>query len=115
MQAENYIQFNKEVTNINWSLENDSVKITCKDDSTFEIQFVILTIPLGVLKTSHRTLFTPSLPENNINSIESLQFGTVNKIVMEFDPPFWKSKFSGISLIWTDQGLSKIKGKEYEW
>ena len=34
-------------------------------------------------------LFSPPLPSKNIAAIESIDFGTIDKIVLEFEHPFW--------------------------
>lgn len=108
MGVEKYIQFNKNVTNIDWGSPRN-VQITCEDKTVYNAHHVIVTIPLGVLKETHTTLFTPQLPFSNSNSIKNLHFGTVNKIIMEFNVPFWNEEFSGFTLIWTDVGLAKFE------
>lgn len=67
-----------------------------------ECNHVIVTVSLGVLKRNLASLFTPPLPEAKRELINSLGFGTVNKIVLQFDMPFWNSDH-GIKLVWTSQ------------
>lgn len=82
------------MTHIDWS-KNSSVSVKTRDNSTFEAKHVIVTVSLGVLKANHKTMFTPPLPSINVNSIEGLPFGTLNKIVLEFEKPFWTDDWSG--------------------
>ena len=66
----------------------------------------IFTVSLGVLKASHKTLFHPTLPDQKVNSanrkgfakakvtlqveaIEKLGFGVMDKIFLVFDRVFW--------------------------
>ena len=66
----------------------------------------ICTVSLGVLKASHKTLFHPTLPDQKVNSanrkgfakakvtlqvetIEKLGFGVMDKIFLVFDRVFW--------------------------
>ena len=63
------IIFNKEVSNINYS-SNDQVVVTTSDGTRFNVSHVIFTPSLGVLKNEYTTIFTPSLPEVKIRAIE---------------------------------------------
>jgi monoamine oxidase len=90
LKVEDKILFNKEVKNIDWlNTSNEFVKIKCSDGSEYDADHVIITVSLGVLKKFHKTLFTPELPEIKKNAIEGFSIGTVNKIFMEFEKPFW--------------------------
>lgn len=55
---------------------------------TFEVDFAVCTVPLGVLKASAIT-FDPALPTAVQSAIGALGFGTVTKIALKFDQPFW--------------------------
>lgn len=63
------IIFNNEVSNINYS-SNDEIVVTTSNGSSFNVSHVIFTPSLGVLKNEHRTLFTPSLLEVKERAIE---------------------------------------------
>lgn len=49
---------------------------------------LISTIPLGVLKSTACPGFPP-LPRDHAAAVERLGMGVVNKVVIEFDRPFW--------------------------
>ncbi|GGB48025.1 amine oxidase [Roseibium aquae] len=55
---------------------------------TFESYFVICTVPLGVLKR-HAIAFDPPLPKALQTSIETIGFGSVTKLALKFEEPFW--------------------------
>lgn len=86
------------------SVESDDfpIRVTCEDGRVFNAEHVICTIPLGVLKKCHKTLFDPELPHYKQESIEHLMFGTVDKIYLEYDRPFLSADISEIMLLWDD-------------
>jgi polyamine oxidase len=65
--------------------------------------YCISTLPLGVLKTG-AVSFYPPLPETKQNAIESLGFGVMNKIVLEFNECFWNPKSEGIGFVSGEHG-----------
>eukprot|EP01064_Diplonema_japonicum_P016201 TRINITY_DN24206_c0_g1_i1.p1 TRINITY_DN24206_c0_g1~~TRINITY_DN24206_c0_g1_i1.p1 ORF type:complete len:455 (+),score=58.59 TRINITY_DN24206_c0_g1_i1:34-1398(+) len=65
-----------------------NVELTFEDGRTMEAQYVISTVPLGVLKCDD-IKFTPDLPPAFQDSIQRLGFGLMNKVVLEFESPFW--------------------------
>ncbi|KAH8385090.1 hypothetical protein KR200_003881 [Drosophila serrata] len=79
-----------------------NVRVDCEDGRVFHAAHVICTIPLGVLKSTHRSLFDPELPQYKQESIENLMFGTVDKIFLEYERPFLSADISEIMLLWDD-------------
>ncbi|KAF9912074.1 hypothetical protein EC991_001020 [Linnemannia zychae] len=61
--------------------------------STSQGQFtadkLICTLPLGVLKHQHSSLFSPPLPHPKQQAISRLGFGTMYKIILFFPVCFW--------------------------
>jgi monoamine oxidase len=55
---------------------------------TVEADRAIVTVPLGVLKAG-TVVFDPPLSEVKRAAIERLGFGLLDKVVLEFDEPFW--------------------------
>ncbi len=58
------------------------------DQGVFAADRVLLTLPLGVLKDGAVT-FAPPLPEAKQSAIARLGFGTLNKIALHYEKPFW--------------------------
>lgn len=81
------------------SMGNISVK--CADGSVFTANHVLVTFSLGVLKLKHEKLFQPNLPVPVQQAIESLGFGTINKIFLEFEAPWWKD-VDGIQFLFNE-------------
>lgn len=49
---------------------------------------VILTVPLGVLRQG-KVAFSPQLPARNIEAIDRLGMGTLDKVYLRYDHVFW--------------------------
>ncbi len=60
-------------------------------DGDFEADAVVVTVPLGVLKTG-AIRFQPELPRAKRAAIERLGMGLLNKLVVRFDKAFWPAK-----------------------
>jgi monoamine oxidase len=58
------------------------------DTADFEADAVIVTLPLGVLK-SGAVRFDPPLPDRKLQAIAHLGMGALTKVVLTFESPFW--------------------------
>lgn len=76
------------------------VEVICEDGSRYYADHIICTIPLGVLKEKAATLFSPPLPQYKLDSIDRLLFGTVDKILLEYERPFLNPDISEVMLLW---------------
>jgi monoamine oxidase len=65
-----------------------SIQITSADGSIFYSTYVIITVPLGILKKDIIT-FTPSLPTKVQHGIDHLYMGLLEKIFLFYDEVFW--------------------------
>lgn len=104
--------FNKKVSKISYNQigdGSDAVRISCDDGSSYAGDHLICTVSLGVLKERHLSLFEPHLPVAKSNSIDGLSFGTVDKIYVEFDKPFWTNGWEGFSLLWMPDAMQKFR------
>lgn len=116
LDIEKKIQLNKEVSNISWSdPTHEYLIVKCSDGSSYEADHVIVTVSLGVLKENYQTLFTPQLPAIKINAIEGLSIGTVDKIFLQFEKPFWEKEWAGFSLLWTQKDSEEIRKTPQAW
>ncbi|MCJ1361205.1 hypothetical protein MMC16_000303 [Acarospora aff. strigata] len=70
------------------TLDGESGKIYCDNGETIEADQIVLTLPLGVLK-SNRIRFDPALPSWKAGAIERLGFGTLNKVILVYEKAFW--------------------------
>ncbi len=80
------IKLSLNVTSINY--EDDDQIVVQTDKGTFEADYCICTVPLGVLK-ANKIKFQPGLPSDYKASIKKLGFGSVTKLALKFEEPFW--------------------------
>ncbi|XP_030830284.1 lysine-specific histone demethylase 1B [Strongylocentrotus purpuratus] len=83
------VRLQHQVTAVNHSA--DDITITLKDGQTLTAQKVLLTIPLALLQ-SEVISFTPPLPEDKLEAINSLGSGIIEKIGLQFPSRFWEKK-----------------------
>lgn len=91
------IQLNTEVRHIDWS--RNPIKIETNHGTEYTARQVICTLPLGVLQhhihgtasagTSAPAFFQPPLPSDKQVSIQSIGFGTLDKIMLLYHTPWW--------------------------
>lgn len=77
-----------------------NVLVVCENSKKFYADHVICTVPLGVLKCKAKSLFKPHLPDYKIQAINRLLFGTVDKIILEYDRPFLNPTITEVLLLW---------------
>mmetsp|Transcript_44563 Transcript_44563/g.135824 ORF Transcript_44563/g.135824 Transcript_44563/m.135824 type:complete len:249 (-) Transcript_44563:581-1327(-) len=85
------VQFGKLVTSV--SENGDSVSINCGKDETVSADYVIVTVPLGVLK-AEAIQFDPLLLPAKAESISRLEMGNFEKVILVFDEQFWDETFN---------------------
>lgn len=95
------LQTNKAVSRVVYNEganPDPTAKIICDDGDVFDASHVVLTTPLGVLKSESIT-FEPLLPVWKRQAIERLGFGTLNKVILVFEKPFWNVHQDMIGLL----------------
>jgi len=101
--AENIpINLNEKVRAIRY--EKKGVEVVT-DKTHYQADFVILTVPLGVLK-ANTIHFKPTLPKAKQMAIKQLQMGIYNKIYLFFDKPFWNKKVEWLGYIPTEKNIN---------
>ncbi|WP_417625380.1 flavin monoamine oxidase family protein [Paremcibacter congregatus] len=90
------VKLSHNVTSINYQVDDHVVVQT--DKGAFEADYCICAVPLGVLK-ANKIKFQPDLPGSYKTSIEKLGFGSVTKLALKFDEPFWdiETQYFGIT------------------
>ncbi|XP_022103287.1 peroxisomal N(1)-acetyl-spermine/spermidine oxidase-like isoform X2 [Acanthaster planci] len=107
------VKFNKPVDQIVWKQKSPTDEASCgrepviirvKDHPDIVADHVIITSSIGYLKENHARLFRPALPEDKQKAIDTLHFGTVNKVFLKFEEPFWtrlsEGDVEGIQFLW---------------
>uniref|UniRef100_A0A2C9GRY9 Amine oxidase domain-containing protein n=1 Tax=Anopheles arabiensis TaxID=7173 RepID=A0A2C9GRY9_ANOAR len=119
--VEEYTKFNHVVKSIKWNCPENPhhhrVSVTCTNGATFSATHLILTVSLGVLQDLHTGWFDPPLPAPKRNSIEGLYIGTIDKLFLEFDEPFWPQDGSwhGFGLLWEPADLEQLRHDGRQW
>jgi vacuolar protein sorting-associated protein 33A len=98
------------------------VTVECEDGHTVEADFVVNTIPLGVLKHGNVT-FDPPLPAWKTEAIERLGFGVLNKVVLIFKEAFWDPERDIFGVLrrpdnpgsLSQQDYSSPRGRLFQW
>ncbi|PBP27376.1 vacuolar protein sorting 33A-like protein [Diplocarpon rosae] len=78
------------VTRIAYKPESSSSSsfIECEDGETIEADYIVSTIPLGVLKEQN-IKFEPALPDWKMGAIQRIGYGVLNKVVLVYEKAFW--------------------------
>lgn len=79
------IQLEHQVVAIEYNEQSVTVKT---NEETLKGDAVIVTLPLGILKTNSVT-FSPPLPQKKQRAIDQLEMGVLNKVVLKFSKRFW--------------------------
>ncbi len=98
------IKLNQELTNINWAGNILTVRTRSTTDGSiksYQAKYIVSSLPLGVLKNSYASLFSPALPADKINAIQRLNFGTVDKIFLVFDKVYFPET-ADVRFLWPD-------------
>ena len=74
-----------------------------KREAYLEADYVIVTVPLGVLKKGVIE-FSPALPQNKLDAIAALDMGILNKVYLHFDEVFWDNNVTNIAKISEQKG-----------
>ena len=74
------------------------------DGGTFEGDQVVVTVPLGVLKTGALS-FDPPLGADHLEAVERLAMGTLEKIALRFPERFWAESIRQITHVSDDRAF----------
>ncbi len=85
------IRLKSRVTEINYNATKLSIKT---NGSNLEADYIIVTVPLGVLK-SNSISFIPNLPTTKLNAIQNTKMGNVNKFLLTWTTSFWDTTTRG--------------------
>ena len=92
------IEYETVVDKISW--DKNGVRVAA-GDNVWEADAVIVTVPLGVLKSQSIT-FEPALPAKYANALNQLEMGLLDRCVMKFDEVFWDTEYTTFSVAGPD-------------
>lgn len=100
---QNTLRLDTPVVKIDSSVGKQFVEVTTASHEVIQAHHVIITASLGVLQETMSTLFEPPLPFPKSQMIQSMGFGTINKIYLEFEERFWTAHDFGYQLVWRNR------------
>ncbi|XP_059486904.1 peroxisomal N(1)-acetyl-spermine/spermidine oxidase-like [Neocloeon triangulifer] len=95
----NSLKLDHPVCTVRWgsTLEPDDpapAKVVCCSGEVVPADFVLFTLPLGVLK-QHALRLLPNIPRKKLDAISKLGIGRSNVLCLEFEKPFWVPSTGG--------------------
>lgn len=81
---------------------DDGVRVST-DRGMFEADYVVVTLPLGVLQ-KNVVKFAPPLPQPKLEAIGNLGMGLLNKVYLRFREVFWAEESDLLGYIAPDKG-----------
>ncbi|MCW4469399.1 FAD-dependent oxidoreductase [Flavobacterium sp. MFBS3-15] len=101
----NQIHLNTVVSEIAW--EKNAVKAIAADGSIYSADKIIIALPLGVLQFTQgkgAVQFSPSI-ERQEKAFRDIGFGSVIKILLEFDAVFWEGAAGSMGFLFSDEKI----------
>ena len=110
------LYLNTSVDTIEWRLITDGsldppLVLTLSDNTRILSDCIIITCSLGYLKENYKKMFSPPLPSLFSQAIESLGFGLINKIFLEFGTRWWETNTKGFQFLWKESGPGTVYSK----
>lgn len=88
------LRLNTTVTEV--QLTDNGAYLTLNSQKAQHFDAVLVSVPLGVLK-QNKIRFSPALPARKQTAIERLGMGTLDKVYLWFDQPFWDTDTTWIA------------------
>jgi monoamine oxidase len=95
------IRLQQVVHTVAW--QEAGVRITTTQGTTYEADYAVITLPLGVLKSNAIT-FTPALPASKQGALQRLQSGLLNKTYLQFERAFWSREVDMFGYVSQERG-----------
>lgn len=108
------IQHKAAVKRITYTAEGSDgpAKIDMEDGQSIEADYVVNTIPLGVLKHGNIE-FQPPLPSWKTDAIDRLGFGVLNKVILVYKEAFWDKDRDIFGMLQTPTNRLSLNQKDY--
>lgn len=110
-----HVVLNAPVASIQWA--SGAVSVGTTDGRTFSGDAAVITVPLGVLQqeskpasaanpklSAGKLTFDPAIPEYQ-KAFQALGYGSVIKVLLHFNEPFWSDQTPDLGFLISDQTL----------
>ncbi|KFY84589.1 hypothetical protein V498_07800 [Pseudogymnoascus sp. VKM F-4517 (FW-2822)] len=68
---------------------HDLIRLATKKSEVFLFDEIVVTVPLGLMKTVKDTSFSPGLPKRLCSAIDNISVGKLEKVYITFPSAFW--------------------------
>ncbi|KAF2682697.1 hypothetical protein K458DRAFT_390616 [Lentithecium fluviatile CBS 122367] len=110
------VRFNTVLKSVQYNTEENrigkAVRVECTNGEAFEADQLILTTPLGVLK-SGSIAFQPPLPDWKQGVIDRMGFGLLNKVILVYENAFWEPNRDMFGLLNEAEHQASLKPEDY--
>ncbi|KAF2831372.1 lysine-specific histone demethylase 1 [Ophiobolus disseminans] len=110
------VRFNTPIKSIHYNTDElrvgKAVRIECSNGEIYEADKVVITTPLGVLK-SGSVSFQPPLPDWKQGVIERMGFGLLNKIILVYETAFWEADRDMFGLLNEAENEASLQPEDY--
>ncbi|KAK4538067.1 hypothetical protein CDCA_CDCA15G4092 [Cyanidium caldarium] len=93
LAAELDVRLQHRVTRVAWT--SRGVRVCCANGAVFDGDYVVIALPLGVLRDSRAIAFQPPLPPWKREALRGIGNGRLEKVVLRFAAPFWLGHQNG--------------------
>lgn len=101
------------VKRIAYDPENKALaRVECDNGFAIDADYVVSTIPLGVLKHGN-VGFDPPLPPWKVDAIGRLGYGILNKVILVYREAFWDTNRDIFGVLRNPQSRHSLKQSEY--
>lgn len=79
------------------------------------LKFTHISIDLGTILQSlfsHKTLFSPPLPDFKVEAINNISIGVVSKIILSFDKRWWSDEDVFFGFMWSKEDKEQVPQEE---
>lgn len=80
------------------------IRVSCQDNSHFDADYVISTLPFTTLR---KVAITPKLPSLQQKAINDISYGKAYQALFTVKQPFWKGK-GFLPNLWTDSIIERV-------
>lgn len=110
------VRFNRLIKSIQYDIDtkqlNKAIRVECSNGEIHEADQVVITVPLGVLKSGSIT-FQPPLPDWKQDVIERMGFGLLNKVVLVYEKAFWEPHRDMFGLLNEAEHKASMRPEDY--
>ncbi|KAI6190411.1 Spermine oxidase [Aphelenchoides bicaudatus] len=96
------VHLNSKIALIDYSGLKTRLKLIDGQFHSTEYDYVISTVPLGHLKAHAKHLFHPQLPKRKLDAISAFGFGSLLKVFLVYEKPFWSQNMTSLIPIFVD-------------